>query len=109
MGLVLSDNEEDLDEEEESLHEPFKKSFCNMSKEPQHSSRLRIPSEGVSETQEFDSTHFESATERYTDGLRTNEAIPSSPSILKRKRSLEMSESKARVNTSFSHFYPPLF
>ena len=64
-----------------------------MNDQAEHASRLRISSEtrtaSVAETQEF-----ETVTERFADDLKTSEVIPSSPSILKRKRSLEMSESK---------------
>ena len=67
-----------------------------MNDQPEHASRLRISAEtrtaSVAETQEFDT-----ATEKFADELKTNEVIPSSPSILKRKRSLEMSESKAWI------------
>ena len=67
-----------------------------MNDQAEHASRLRISSEtrtaSVAETQEF-----ETVTERFADDLKTSEVIPSSPSILKRKRSLEMSESKAWI------------
>ena len=79
----MVDLTDDLDEEETSftqaLYEPFKKKI---------SAETRTAS--VAETQEF-----ETATENFADELKTNEVIPSSPSISLRKRSLEMYESQA--------------
>ena len=90
---MLSDNDEELDEDEESIHEPFAKSFA----------QLNDP-DSVARNLEFQSTEFDSTTQEFDTAQSSVkpsvDALGQSPSILKRKRSLDVTENKPRDSLS---------